>query len=214
MLLAMFALWRLPLGRRFPELLTFAVLAIVQIEIAWMITRTTDAPVPPARLHARHLRQRLHPGRAPPLDGGPRRRLGARAGRASGSSTTGRCASTTSWRSSCSWAPRRSSPSLAHLRRYALNTRELITRVRLEREQLRTGVLLSQLERLSHEDPLTGLANRRRWDAELASALHARPVRTAAPVAVVLLDIDHFKTVNDRHGHAGGDEVLREVAGC
>ena len=44
MLLAMFALWRLPLGRRYPELLTFAVLAIVQIEIAWMITRTTDAP--------------------------------------------------------------------------------------------------------------------------------------------------------------------------
>ena len=44
MLLAMVALWRLPVGRSHPELLTFVVLAVVQLEIAWMITRTTGAP--------------------------------------------------------------------------------------------------------------------------------------------------------------------------
>lgn len=102
--------------------------------------------------------------------------------------------------------------TLAHLRRYALNTRELVTRVRLEREQQRTGVLLDRLEKLSHEDPLTGLANRRRWDAELASVC-AEARRRGTTVAVILVDIDHFKRVNDRYGHAGGDETLRAVAG-
>jgi diguanylate cyclase (GGDEF)-like protein len=101
---------------------------------------------------------------------------------------------------------------LAHLRRYALNNRELLTRVRLEHEQRRTGVLLAQLDRLSHEDPLTGLANRRRWDAQLASTcLEARQGNSV--VAVVLLDIDNFKRINDEHGHPGGDEALRRVAG-
>jgi PleD family two-component response regulator len=77
--------------------------------------------------------------------------------------------------------------------------------VRLEREQQRTSVLLAQLERLSHEDPLTGLANRRRWDAELGSVCAAAR-QSGSVVAVVLPDIDHFKEINDRHGHPGGDE--------
>jgi diguanylate cyclase (GGDEF)-like protein len=92
-----------------------------------------------------------------------------------------------------------------------LNNRELSARVRLEHEQERGRVLLAQLERLSHEDPLTGLANRRRWDAELAGTC-AEARRHGSVVGVVLLDIDHFKRVNDRHGHAGGDEALRAVA--
>jgi diguanylate cyclase (GGDEF)-like protein len=100
---------------------------------------------------------------------------------------------------------------LAHRRRYALNNRELLTRVRLEREQQRTGVLLAQLQRLSNEDPLTGLANRRRWDAELLSACTEARQRNSV-VGVVLLDVDHFKAINDRHGHPGGDEALRQVA--
>jgi diguanylate cyclase (GGDEF)-like protein len=73
-------------------------------------------------------------------------------------------------------------------------------------------VLLTQLERLSHEDPLTGLANRRRWDAELVAACTEARQRDAV-VGIVLLDIDHFKHINDRHGHPGGDEALRQVAG-
>lgn len=57
-------------------------------------------------------------------------------------------------------------------------------------------------------DPLTGLANRTLMDERLAQAL-AEP----APVAVILCDLDGFKRVNDRLGHAAGDEVLRAVAG-
>jgi glutathione peroxidase len=67
------------------------------------------------------------------------------------------------------------------------------------------------LERQAREDPLTGLANRRVFD----EALEARLVDARAagrPLAVVLFDIDRFKSVNDRFTHAAGDAVLREVA--
>jgi diguanylate cyclase (GGDEF)-like protein len=101
---------------------------------------------------------------------------------------------------------------VAHLRRHVLNVRELMTRVRLEHEQERTRVLLAQLERLSHEDPLTGLANRRRWDAELSSVCTGAR-ESGGLVSLLLLDLDHFKQINDAHGHPGGDEVLRRVAG-
>lgn len=60
-------------------------------------------------------------------------------------------------------------------------------------------------------DHLTGLYNRRHLDRVLAAALGA--TADGSPVAVVLVDIDHFKQVNDRHGHAAGDQVLRGVAG-
>ncbi|MGY1617847.1 GGDEF domain-containing protein [Geodermatophilus sp. SYSU D00691] len=75
------------------------------------------------------------------------------------------------------------------------------------RSASRTGpsALLARLDRLSHEDPLTGLANRRRWDAEL-SPVCAEARAEATDVAVVLLDLNHFKQVNDRYGHAGGDQ--------
>ncbi|WP_051684025.1 diguanylate cyclase [Blastococcus sp. URHD0036] len=60
-------------------------------------------------------------------------------------------------------------------------------------------------------DPLTGLHNRRHLDRALDAALATAPDGT--PVAVVLVDVDHFKTVNDRFGHAVGDRVLQSVAG-
>jgi diguanylate cyclase (GGDEF)-like protein len=101
---------------------------------------------------------------------------------------------------------------VAHVHRHRLTAREREVRDRLEREQRRTAVLLAKLERLSEEDPLTGLANRRRWDAELATAC-AEARRRGTSVAVILLDLDHFKQVNDRHGHAGGDGALTQVAG-
>lgn len=66
--------------------------------------------------------------------------------------------------------------------------------------------LITELSRLAGEDPLTGLGNRRQFD-QAAQSLLARP-RTH-PVALLLLDIDRFKAINDLHGHAAGDEVLR-----
>ena len=65
------------------------------------------------------------------------------------------------------------------------------------------------LETLARKDGLTGLANRRYFDERLAGAL-ARNARQLAPVALLTMDIDHFKAINDGLGHAAGDEVLRE----
>ena len=58
-------------------------------------------------------------------------------------------------------------------------------------------------------DPLTGLANRRSFDLELG-AVGARAGRSS-PAQLVMVDIDHFKRVNDAHGHDTGDQVLRIV---
>ncbi|MFC4639788.1 sensor domain-containing diguanylate cyclase [Deinococcus hohokamensis] len=62
---------------------------------------------------------------------------------------------------------------------------------------------------LAFRDPLTGLPNRRGTQMVLSSLAEA-----GEPYSVILLDIDHFKTVNDRLGHSRGDEVLRHVARC
>jgi diguanylate cyclase (GGDEF)-like protein len=100
---------------------------------------------------------------------------------------------------------------MAHSRRWQLAVRELGARMRLEDEQRRTQALVVQLDRLSHEDPLTGLANRRRWDAEFAQAC-ALAQDDGGRLAVVLIDLDRFKQVNDEFGHPAGDEALRSVA--
>jgi diguanylate cyclase (GGDEF)-like protein len=67
------------------------------------------------------------------------------------------------------------------------------------------------LRELTLTDPLTGLANRRRLDEFLRAEL-LRLRRSGAPLAAVMADLDHFKRVNDSHGHAVGDEVLRRFA--
>ena len=71
--------------------------------------------------------------------------------------------------------------------------------------------LLEQLAYQARHDPLTRLANRRAGDAFLAEALDVSR-REGRPLSVALLDIDHFKAVNDRYGHAFGDDVLSQVA--
>jgi two-component system cell cycle response regulator len=71
--------------------------------------------------------------------------------------------------------------------------------------------LVERLRRVADTDGLTGIANRRMFDAVLTQEL-ARSARTGRPVSVVLLDLDHFKELNDEHGHQTGDEVLRRVA--
>ncbi|GLR92390.1 MULTISPECIES: sensor domain-containing diguanylate cyclase [Bradyrhizobium] len=67
------------------------------------------------------------------------------------------------------------------------------------------------LKELATKDGLTGLANRRSFD-QMLSDKWARAQRTQKPLALLFVDVDHFKLFNDRHGHQSGDECLRAVA--
>ncbi len=73
------------------------------------------------------------------------------------------------------------------------------------------GRQLADLALASRRDPLTGLPNRRAFEEDLAREV-ARAARGGGPLAVVMLDVDRFKVVNDGYGHAVGDVVLRAVA--
>jgi len=70
---------------------------------------------------------------------------------------------------------------------------------------------LATLSHQAHTDPLTGLANRRAFDERVTDEV-ARAQRGGHPLALVLLDVDRLKPVNDTHGHAAGDALLRLVA--
>src|ERR1700733_9584491 len=70
---------------------------------------------------------------------------------------------------------------------------------------------MRELEREADQDPLTGLKNRRRFEEDLKMAV-ARGRREGTTGAVLMLDLDHFKQVNDTHGHPAGDQLIREVA--
>ncbi|KIM00361.1 hypothetical protein CCC_01516 [Paramagnetospirillum magnetotacticum MS-1] len=67
------------------------------------------------------------------------------------------------------------------------------------------------LEKVSITDALTGLFNRRRLDEAFAHELD-RAQRYAEPVSLIISDVDHFKSINDVHGHQTGDEVLQSIA--
>lgn len=70
--------------------------------------------------------------------------------------------------------------------------------------------LIDGLCRLSSRDPLTGLFNRRQFEVSLDSEID-RVARTGESALLLLLDIDHFKRVNDTYGHAAGDLVIRHI---
>ncbi len=70
----------------------------------------------------------------------------------------------------------------------------------------------SELQRLSGLDGLTGIANRRRFDEYLEQEW-LRAARDGKRLALILIDIDHFKAYNDNYGHQGGDACLKQVAG-
>ena len=73
--------------------------------------------------------------------------------------------------------------------------------------------MLDGLCELSLKDPLTGLGNRRHFRSVLERSIEA-VARSGDSVLLLLLDIDHFKTINDTHGHLAGDQVLQAIAGC
>jgi diguanylate cyclase len=71
--------------------------------------------------------------------------------------------------------------------------------------------MIDSLCELSSRDPLTGLANRRQFELALAGEID-RVARAGEAALVLMIDIDHFKLVNDNHGHPAGDMVLKGVA--
>ena len=82
---------------------------------------------------------------------------------------------------------------------------------RLERELAAARQQLAALETRAEIDPLTDILNRRGFERELKRSLaHAK--RHGASAALLYLDLDGFKSINDRHGHAAGDAVLKAVA--
>jgi diguanylate cyclase (GGDEF)-like protein len=76
---------------------------------------------------------------------------------------------------------------------------------------LQRAETLSRLERVARTDDLTGLANRRAWDEHLQREIEWAK-RSGTPLAVAILDLDHFKQFNDRNGHPAGDRCLKTVS--
>lgn len=84
-------------------------------------------------------------------------------------------------------------------------------RTRLADSRARLATLLKQVEQLATHDELTGVLNRRALVMELEREC-ARAERSGAPLSIALIDLDHFKRINDKYGHAAGDQVLRAFA--
>lgn len=94
------------------------------------------------------------------------------------------------------------------LRRLA---RQVMALMELRQRDRELALALTAMQRLASEDGLTGLMNRRALIEALQREVE-RCRRMGSALSVVMIDLDHFKDVNDRHGHAMGDAVLRGVA--
>ena len=206
----LYVLYARPLGLRHPGAVTTAVLAIVQLEVGWMIPQVE------------HLEFYLLGGSLLLYASGAV--LATRpqwtavlatviwVGIGLGQLTTAGSLNAESWLAASIFLGTAAIIGVfSHLVRYRSQRTEILARLALEQEQRHTRRLLAQLHQLSTEDPLTGLANRRRWDQVLEAAC-ARTGRPGGAVAVVLVDVDQLKAINDLNGHAGGDEVLRQIA--
>ena len=95
------------------------------------------------------------------------------------------------------------------------NVRSVVSTLIDEVERLKRDLELShkkveELENIADEDPLVPILNRRAFEREMVRATaYARRYKT--PTSLIYIDLDDFKTINDTHGHAGGDAVLRHV---
>ena len=90
-------------------------------------------------------------------------------------------------------------------------TEDVARKLDLLRYQAEVEEANVQLRQLSVTDPLTGLKNRRAFDERLMIEF-ALARRVGRDLSVIMIDVDNFKQINDRMGHAGGDEVLREIS--
>lgn len=113
-------------------------------------------------------------------------------------------------------AERANLDSLALIRREFADARREVAEARaraaeLARAQERMMEDTQKFKRISFEDALTQLKNRRYFDSRFPELLEQQ-AHTAAALSMAIVDIDHFKEINDRSGHLAGDDVLREVA--
>ena len=92
-----------------------------------------------------------------------------------------------------------------------LQNSEHVLETRVAERTAEMQVLNARLEALSATDALTGIANRRRFD-EVLQTEWIRAARVQQPLALAMVDVDHFKPYNDHYGHPAGDETLRQVA--
>ncbi|MBP6018394.1 MAG: GGDEF domain-containing protein [Burkholderiaceae bacterium] len=98
------------------------------------------------------------------------------------------------------------------LLRYRRLTKLLAERnTRIQQHQQALQDANQKLQTLSWTDSLTGLSNRRHFDEMLAYE-YGRYLRTGSPLSLLIIDVDHFKHVNDHYGHAVGDDYLRAIA--
>lgn len=93
----------------------------------------------------------------------------------------------------------------------ALSVRMGVLRLRLLKQKAELEASLDQIRQLATQDELTGLVNRR-YMGELLAAEHLRQQRSGQDLTLVLLDLDHFKRINDSYGHQAGDVALRSFA--
>ncbi|MCU1592934.1 MAG: diguanylate cyclase [Frankiales bacterium] len=196
---------------RRPELVALGVLAVVQCEIAWMVSRAGDN----RQFYLLGFTLALYAGGL--LLGGALWGTGLLVAVTFGaftafSTTTPVPLTARDVVAAVTYLATSSVIALlSHRQRNRATSREFSVRAELEREQEHSRALLDRLEQQSRQDPLTGLANRRAWDEQL-QACCAQANADGGSVALVLLDLDWFKQVNDRHGHGSGDEALRQIA--
>jgi diguanylate cyclase (GGDEF)-like protein len=84
---------------------------------------------------------------------------------------------------------------------------------RIEESTAQFRATNKEMEKLANADSLTGLHNRRAF-FDMVNFAYSQSKRNNAPLSLIMLDLDHFKLINDQHGHPAGDEVLRCVARC
>jgi diguanylate cyclase (GGDEF)-like protein len=105
-------------------------------------------------------------------------------------------------------SPERATADLA-----SMITALTVSAILIVRLRERGDRLVAVLETQALSDPLTGVANRRAFTRDIEEAV-ARSRRTKAPLSLVTVDVDRFKTINDQWGHPAGDAALRAVAGA
>ncbi|SDF83638.1 GGDEF domain-containing protein [Klenkia brasiliensis] len=202
-------LWATPMGLRRPAEITAAVLAVVQLSVGWMLPQVGHL-----ELYLLGATLVLYACGAV-LSASPVWTLllvGATAvGYLAGCVTAGAVDADGLVATVCYLGSAAGVATIGHALRWRAIRAEVHWRSELEAERATTLELVAELRRLSTQDSLTGLANRRSWDDHLQRACER--ATESAPVSVALIDVDHFKAVNDTRGHDGGDRVLQRIAG-